>query len=75
MAKRKKYVWILSGQSESGDPYTWAFSKMPTDDDRERALSENEIGEDGWTPDHGGPGAFGSRVSLDPVERVEVADN
>lgn len=70
-------VWILTGQSESGDPYLWVFAKKPTDKDERAAVSSDRIGEDdGWSEEEkDGPGSYGSRVLLDLPEKVEVINN
>jgi len=42
-------VWVVTGQSESGDEYgPWVFAEEPTEEQLKQLVSEDEVGADGW---------------------------
>lgn len=62
-------VWVVTGQSESGDPYgPWVFMKKPTQAKLKKLVREQ--GDDGADDD--GPGDFGSWIHLNQPELAEV---
>lgn len=63
-----KHVWIVTGNSESGDQYVpYVFSKKPS----KKILKQLAFELDGDIDDPTGCGDFGSYVYLD-VEKVEI---
>lgn len=64
---KKEYIWVVSGNSESGDETgPFAFKHKPTDDELKKIITDT-----GEKLDDGGDGNYDSYVDLD-ISRIPL---